>query len=218
MNVRKFALTILIFTVLFTNGMQCRDSEERLLRRNEKKLRRQERSRRLRNRQKVVTGIENVFYSEILDITPVIPVETNLQRLHEVVREATRLQRQMAHNRLQNQQAQQQAPQNEAGQMTTTTDEATTITTPTSVDNANNETNTSNITWSGDHDLMSINNTYNDTYLSDDSTFSAETLGNETNSNRTSTPKPPGATLLDSSLQNYWRGRIRYVSVPHHFF
>ena len=228
MKLRKFALIILIFTVLFTNGMQCKDSaEERRLRRNErregKRLRSQERSRRLRTQREKVTAQENVFYPEIVDITPVMPAVPGPQRPEEVVREATRLQRQMAHNRLHNQHRRNQVPQQvqiENGLMTTTEteDESTTVTTSTSFDNLYYETNTSNITWSGDRDLMSINSTNNDTYLFDEynSTFSNEALGNETNINMTSTPKPP-RTTPDPRTLNAFRLKTRYVNVSFYY-
>ena len=212
MKLRKFALTVLIFTVLFTNGMQCRDSEERRIRRNERreerKLRRSERSRRIRPRDKTVTDRDSVFYPEVVDATPIIPVFAHPKNPEDVVREGIRRQQQRARHRSRFQNQQQQTIADQQETTATTSEESTTTA---ANDNLYYDIRNVNMTWSGDQDLVSINGTLNDTRLVDDYNIT-DGLSNETTvtRNNTSTAKPPGATPDPNKLAT-WRITIRYV-------
>ena len=213
MKLRKFALTTLIFIVLFTNELQCRDSEERRIRRNEKreerKLRRLERSRRLRNREKSVTEKDNVFFSEMTVTTPAPSQFVQPRNPEDMVRKNIRMQLQRARHRtrLHEKKIRQEAILD--GQQATAQLEDSV--TPVN-DNlyGHVEIDNVNITWSGDHDLVSINTTLNETYLVEEhnATQTNETIANGTRNNITSTPVPP-RTTPDANKLDIWRIKQR---------
>ena len=215
MKLQKFTLTVLIFMVLFTSGMQCRDSEERRIRRNERreerKLRRSERSRRTRPRDKFVTEKDSVFHPESVEMTPVIPVFPHPKNPEDMVREGIRMQQRRARHRSRFQDQQETLVDYQQETTTTTSEE---FTTTAANDNLYYDTRNVNLTWSGDQDLVSINSTLNDTILLDnyDTGFSNETTAHVTRSNMTSTAKPP-RTTPDKDKVRIWRERERYVSV-----
>ena len=213
MKLRKFTLTVLIFTVLFTSGMQCRDSEERRIRRKERReernLRRSERSRRIRPRDKFITEKDSVFHPETVDMTPAMPVFTHPRNPEDMVREGIRMQQERARQRSRFQ-GQQETPVD--NQQETTTMRSEEFTTTAANDNLYYDTRNVNLTWSGDRDLVSINSTLNETILLDDDItgLSNETTVNGTRSNFTSTAKPRRRTPDENALE-IWRNTQRYV-------